>query len=72
MIEKLHKWLEKSKAVWIVLFGSLFILSIDFWNWDASSTVFDFLPIWIVRLIVLQLILAGTIYLFSKTYWRDR
>lgn len=69
MFKELHHWLEESRIFWIAVFGILFVLSIDFWNWDMSGTVFDFLPIWIVRLIVLQFTLAVAIYIFSCTYW---
>jgi len=71
MFEELHNWLENSKAIWIGIFGTLFFLSIDFWNWNMSSIIFDFLPIWIIRLIILQFILALAIYIFSRTYWGD-
>ncbi|MFW6141686.1 MAG: hypothetical protein ACOC53_03905 [Candidatus Saliniplasma sp.] len=66
-----HCWLRENRMIWIVLFGAIFILSTDFWNWDLDLLVFGFLPIWVLRLLILQILLSILIYLFVKFYWRD-
>ncbi|MFP4050894.1 MAG: hypothetical protein ACLFVB_04045 [Thermoplasmata archaeon] len=72
MYKKLHHWLENSRIIWLAIFGILLFLSIDFWNWKVNNTAFNFLPIWIIRLIGLQFILAVAIYIFSRTYWEEK
>ncbi len=71
MKEKLYCWLRENRFVWMAIFGTVFILSIDFWYWDVDFVVFGFLPIWVLRLVLLQLLLAVLIYLFVIFYWRD-
>jgi len=71
MVKELHNWLEKSRTLWITVFALLLVLSMDFWNWEVSKIYFDFLPVWIIRLIILQMLLAVAIYIFSKTYWGE-
>ena len=71
MIDDIAHWLEENKVIWIVTFGVLFFLSIDFWNWNSDSVIAGFLPIWVFRLILLQFLLAFGIGLFVKYHWRD-
>ncbi|MFW5946265.1 MAG: hypothetical protein ACOCSJ_04220 [Candidatus Natronoplasma sp.] len=71
MEERIHCWLRGNRLTWMVIFGAIFILSIDFWHWDVDTLVFDFLPIWVIRLVVFQLLLSEFIYLFVIHYWRD-
>jgi len=71
MEERIHCWLRENRTIWIVIFGAIFILSIDFWHWEVDTLIFDFLPVWVIRLVILQLLLSGFIYLFVIYYWRD-
>ncbi len=71
MEERSHCWLKENRALWMVIFGAIFILSIDFWYWEVDTLVFGFLPIWVLRLIILQILLSALIYLFVIFYWRD-
>ncbi|MEF8832442.1 MAG: hypothetical protein V5A66_02860 [Candidatus Thermoplasmatota archaeon] len=71
MEESIHGWISENRIVWMVIFGVIFILSIDFWHWEVDTLVFGFLPIWILRLVILQLLLSVLIYLFVIFYWRD-
>jgi len=71
MAERFHSLLKENRIVWMVIFGTVFLLSIDFWYWGVDTLVFGFLPIWILRLVLLQVLLAVSIYLFVIFYWRD-
>ncbi|MFO7791440.1 MAG: hypothetical protein R6W73_00470 [Candidatus Saliniplasma sp.] len=71
MKENIYCWLRDNRYVWMVIFGAIFILSIDFWYWEVDTLVLDFLPIWVLRLVLLQILLSVLIYLFVIFYWRD-
>ncbi|MCB0303770.1 MAG: hypothetical protein KDI38_08325 [Calditrichaeota bacterium] len=57
---------------WSLFFAALFILSLDYWNWDQPVGIGPLhLPVWIYGFILLQLLLAAGIYLFSRKFWRE-
>jgi len=59
------------KPIWFTIFTIMFVLSLDFWNWNKSKPFFFGLPFWILYFIVLTLSLALLFYVFSKNAWRE-
>ncbi|MFP4001378.1 MAG: hypothetical protein ACOCTN_07555 [Candidatus Natronoplasma sp.] len=72
MKEKVESWLERNRIFWALIFGTLFFLSIDFWNWSSDDLMFGFLPYWVFRLVLLQFSLFLFFWLFVKKYWSDQ
>ncbi|MEC8076976.1 MAG: hypothetical protein VX118_03045, partial [Candidatus Thermoplasmatota archaeon] len=66
-------WFPQSKRnrIWALIFISLFVLSIDLWNWNSSYRIYDWFPLWTLYLIVIQLTLAYSLLLFSKEWKID-
>lgn len=63
-----------SKRIWIWMgaFTLLFILSLDYWNWEnAIQLSFLGLPSWIYYFVLLQLIFFAAFYIFSIKCWPD-
>ena len=56
---------------WTIIFVALFGLSIDIWNWDSDTRVSNWIPIWIIYLVVIQLTLAYFLWKFSKVWDAD-
>ncbi|MGH1364466.1 MAG: hypothetical protein ACRBF0_12980 [Calditrichia bacterium] len=62
----------KRYFIWILVFGSLFILSMDFWAWENQDT-----PSWlgfpsrVWYFAALQLAFAVAFYLFARSVWKD-
>jgi len=71
--ELLPFWFPQSKnnKFWAIIFITLFILSIDFWNWNSDTRVSDWIPVWIIYLIVIQFALAYSLWKFSKEWNLD-
>tara|TARA_B100000929_G_C15311229_1_gene353939 strand:- start:345 stop:575 length:231 start_codon:yes stop_codon:yes gene_type:complete len=69
--ELLPFWFPKSQntQIWAIIFISLTILSIDWWNWDSNNRLAEWIPWWVIYLIVIQFTLAYSIWKFSKE-WR--
>jgi len=71
--ELLPFWFPKSKRdlIWAIVFISLTILSI-WWNWDSDYERFgEWIPTWIVWLVLIQFALAYSIWEFSKEWQKD-
>ena len=68
--ELLPFWFPKSQINrnWAFVFALLTILSIDWWNWESSNRWGDWIPIWIIYLIVIQFALAYSVWKFSKVF----
>ena len=68
--ELLPFWFPQSKRnrIWTIIFLTLFALSIDFWNWNSNSRIYDWFPLWVLYLIVVQLALAYSLLLFSREW----
>ena len=68
--ELLPFWVPKSQSNrnWAFVFALLTILSIAWWNWKSSNRWGDWIPIWIIYLIVIQLALAYSVWKFSKVF----
>tara|TARA_B100001094_G_scaffold298611_1_gene322637 strand:+ start:854 stop:1090 length:237 start_codon:yes stop_codon:yes gene_type:complete len=71
--ELLPFWFPQSKnnKIWTSIFILIFILSIDIWNWNSNTRLFEWLPIWIIYLIVVQFALAYSVWKFSKEWKID-
>jgi len=68
--ELLPFWFPQSKKnkFWTALFVGLFLLSIDIWNWDSNRRIAEWLPTWVLYLIIIQFALAYSIWKFSKEW----
>ena len=68
--ELLPFWFPQSKnnQIWAIIFISLVILSIDWWNWNSDIRVSEWIPWWVLYLILIQLALAYSIWKFSKEW----
>ena len=71
--ELLPFWFPKSQnnQNWAFIFILLTIISIDWWNWESSNRLSDWIPIWIIYLIVVQFALAYSVWKFSKEWMKD-
>lgn len=58
---------------WVLAFAAVFIMSLDFWSWQATNrpNVFG-LPSWIYYYIILQIIFVILLMLFTVTFWRQK
>ena len=67
--ELLPFWFPKSKRdqIWAIVFISLTILSI-WWNWDSDQRFGEWIPTWIVYLIIIQFALAYSVWKFSQIF----
>ncbi len=60
------------RLAWTTIFVAMFLLSLDYWRWDEAVIIGLLgLPRWINYFVLLQLVLAGAVFLFSRTYWKD-
>ena len=68
--ELLPFWLPKSQnnRNWAFIFILLTILSIDWWNWGSSTRLGNWIPVWIIYLVVIQFVLAYSVWKFSKVF----
>jgi len=75
--ELLPFWFPKSQnnRNWTFVFILLIILSIDWWNWEKGTSsdarFANWIPIWIVYLIMIQFALAYSVWKFSKEWMKD-
>ena len=71
--ELLPFWFPQAKRnkIWAIIFLTLFALSIDFWNWNSNNRIYDWFPLWVLYLIVVQLALAYSLLLFSREWKLD-
>ena len=71
--ELLPFWFPKSKRnqIWAIVFISLTILSIDWWNWDSGQRFGEWIPIWIVYLVLIQFALAYSVWKFSREWQKN-
>ncbi len=53
-------------AKWAVIFTILFLLSLDFWNWNKTPILLKGLPLWIYYFLALNLVLALAMKFMSK------
>jgi len=71
--ELLPFWFPKSQnnQIWTIIFVSLTILSIDWWNWNSGNRLAEWVPWWVIYLIVIQFVLAYSVWKFSKEWMKD-
>jgi len=72
--ELLPFWFPKSQnnRNWTFVFIILTLLSIDWWNWGSNARFADWIPIWIVYLIMIQLTLAYSLWKFSQEWSKQK
>lgn len=69
---KLPFWMpRKSNILWYFLFILIFILSLDYWQWNVHNPLVYGLPLWIIYFLILTILTSFVFYLFSIFYWRD-
>ena len=68
--ELLPFWFPKSQNSrnWAFVFILLTILSIDWWNWESSNRLGNWIPDWIIYLMIIQFVLAYSVWKFSKVF----
>ena len=68
--ELLPFWFPKSQNSrnWAFVFILLTILSIDWWNWESSNRLGNWIPDWIIYLVIIQFVLAYSVWKFSKVF----
>ena len=71
--ELLPFWFPQSKKnkIWALIFIILFVLSIDSWNWNSDTRLSDWIPFWVIYLVVIQFALAYFTWKFSKEWNLD-
>ena len=53
-------------------FTIVFILSLDFWNWNKNTSLLIFsLPDWVFYFIGLQIVLSLVLLIFSVKFWHS-
>lgn len=57
---------------WWIIFIIIFILCIDFWNWNKSEPVILFMPYWMWYIFSLTLIMSAVFALFAKYVEEER
>ncbi len=63
--------LLKNKWFWVVAFGALFALSIDFWAWDWTTPSVLGMPYLVEYIILLEGGLFVLFILFTRYYWTE-
>jgi SSS family solute:Na+ symporter len=64
--------LRKGMYIWLVIFGAIFILSIDFWAWGSSRLTMLGFPWWVWYFAALNIVLVVAMIVFSKKYWKPQ
>ena len=62
----------QSSFFWFFSFTIVFILSLDFWNWNKNTSLLIFsLPDWVFYFIGLQILLSLVLLIFSVKFWHS-
>lgn len=62
----------KRPIFWILVFGALFLLSMDFWNWgEPTPPGWLGLPDRVCYFALLQGLFAAAFVFFAKHFWKD-
>jgi hypothetical protein len=71
-MKNLPFWMpRKNNLIWYILFTFLFLLSLDFWQWNNYNPIYFGMPIWLIYFLILTMLTSFTFYLFAKYYWSD-
>ncbi len=63
-------YIVKNKFFWFFVFVVFFVLSLDFWAWNAYNPLFFGLPFWVFYLIFITVLLTFVYYFFCLFFWR--
>ncbi|MFB6258425.1 MAG: hypothetical protein ABEH38_07010 [Flavobacteriales bacterium] len=64
---------RSSFLTWTVVFALIFALSLDYWRWgEPVSLTFLNFPAYLLHFIILQLVFAGAVFLFIKSFWNGK
>jgi hypothetical protein len=68
------KTLIKSPITWLILFGAMLILGMDFYHWrqETSSIGLFGYPGWFYFFIGLQWLLVALYAIFAKVFWKGK
>lgn len=65
------KKIKHNRWFWFFVFGCVFVLSLDLWNWNKTELFFLGFPFWIIQVMLLTIILSPLFFLFVKFVWRE-
>jgi hypothetical protein len=72
IMRNLPFWMpKKNNAIWYFLLILIFILSLDFWQWNKFNPMVLGLPIWVIYFFILTILTSLIFYLFTKYFWSD-
>ena len=72
-MKKFPFWFPTKKNIyWYILFTVIFLLSLDFWEWNNFEPLFLGLPVWMYFFIILTLLTSVAFFIFSKYYWEEK
>jgi hypothetical protein len=71
--ELLPFWFPESQInqKWAIVFITLIVISIDWWSWDSSNRINNWIPTWVIYLIIIQFTLAYSVWKFSEEWMKD-
>jgi DMSO/TMAO reductase YedYZ heme-binding membrane subunit len=71
--ELLPFWFPESQInqKWAIVFIILIVISIDWWSWDSSNRINNWIPTWVIYLIIIQFTLAYSVWKFSEEWMKD-
>jgi len=58
--------MKKIKIKWLIILLALFIISVDFWNWNKSKPFLFFMLLWTWQIFFITILLSIVFYLFAK------
>jgi hypothetical protein len=62
---------RKNNIIWYLLFIFIFILSLDYWQWNNFNPIIFGLPLWVIYFFILTIFTSFAFYLFTIYYWSD-
>lgn len=64
--------MKKRSILWALAFIFLFVLSQDFWGWNATIVLSLWsMPSWIYYFLAIDIMLVIVIWAFTKYFWKD-
>jgi len=72
-MKKKISWFKNKKNIFaFLIFFTIFILSLDFWQWTDNHPFFLGLPLWIYYLIIITLLTSVYYFFITKNIWSDK